>query len=151
MKRTASRNATLRLVTAATVVVGGLLAGASLAFADAASDLQQGMDLLKMGKNKEKGNYFPVFMMVGSAGVEGSSPRDYQINKLFKQVQDNAITVHVVMQQSSSRSVDIGMRWNADSVMITASQLPVAHRATKSRRRSRSRSSFCAARMRARG
>jgi len=58
MKRTASRTATLRLVTAATVVVGGLLGGASLAFADATSDLQQGMDLLKMGKNKEANEKF---------------------------------------------------------------------------------------------
>ena len=79
-------------------------------FIDAMAEAADRVNKDKTDKNKEKGNYFPVFMMVGSAGVEGSSPRDYQINKLFKQVQDNAITVHVVMQQSSNRSVDIAMR-----------------------------------------
>ena len=66
----------------------------------------------KTDKNKEKGNYFPVLMMVGSSGLEGSNPRDYQIAKLFKQVVDNAITVHVVMQQNPNRSSDIGSGTN---------------------------------------
>ena len=71
-------------------------------FIDAMAEAADRIDKDKKDKNKEKGNYFPVLMMVGSAGLEGSNPRDYQVNKLFKQVIDNAVTVHVVMQQSSS-------------------------------------------------
>jgi len=81
-------------------------------FIDALAEAADRVDKDKKDKNKEKGNYFPVFMMVGSAGLEGSNPRDYQVNKLFKQVSDNAVTVHVVMQQSSQRSTDIGSGTN---------------------------------------
>ena len=81
-------------------------------FIDAMSEAADRVDKDKKDKNKEKGNYFPVLMMVGSAGLEGSNPRDYQIQKLFKQVQDNAITVHVVMQQNPNRSVDIASGTN---------------------------------------
>jgi hypothetical protein len=81
-------------------------------FIDAMSEATDRINKDKTDKNKEKGNYFPVLMMVGSAGVEGSNPRDYQINKMFKQVIDNAITVHIVMQQSSSRSADVASGTN---------------------------------------
>ena len=81
-------------------------------FIDAMAEAADRINKDKTDKNKEKGNYFPVLMMVGSAGVEGSNPRDYQITKLFKQVVDNAITVHVVMQQNSNRSVDIASGTN---------------------------------------
>jgi hypothetical protein len=87
-------------------------------FIDAMSEAADRVDKDKKDKNKEKGNYFPVFMMVGSAGLEGSNPRDYQIQKLFKQVQDNAITVHVVMQQNPNRSVDIASGTNQIEVGI---------------------------------
>jgi len=91
-------------------------------FIDALAEAADRVNKDKADKNKEKGNYFPVFMMVGSAGVEGSSPRDYQIAKLFKQVVDNAITVHVVMQQSSSRSTDIGSGTNQIEVGLRLTQ-----------------------------
>jgi len=81
-------------------------------FIDALSEAADRVDKDKKDKNKEKGNYFPVFMMVGSAGLEGSNPRDYQVNKLFKQVSDNSVTVHIVMQQNSQRSVDIASGTN---------------------------------------
>jgi hypothetical protein len=81
-------------------------------FIDALAEAADRVDKDKKDKNKEKGNYFPVFMMVGSAGLEGSNPRDYQVNKLFKQVADNSVTVHVVMQQNSQRSVDIASGTN---------------------------------------
>jgi hypothetical protein len=91
-------------------------------FIDALAEAAERINKDKTDKNREKGNYFPVLMMVGSAGVEGSSPRDYQINKLFKQVTDNAITVHVVMQQSSNRSVDIGSGTNQIEVGLRLAQ-----------------------------
>ena len=91
-------------------------------FIDALAEAADRVNKDKTDKNKEKGNYFPVFMMVGSAGVEGSNPRDYQIQKLFKQVSDNAITVHVVMQQSSQRSADIASGTNQIEVGLRLTQ-----------------------------
>jgi len=91
-------------------------------FIDAMAEAADRINKDKTDKNKEKGNYFPVMMMVGSAGVEGSNPRDYQIAKLFKQVGDNAITVHVVMQQSSNRSTDIGSGSNPIEVGLRLTQ-----------------------------
>ena len=91
-------------------------------FIDAMAEAADRVDKDKRDKNKEKGNFFPVFMMVGSAGLEGSNPRDYQIQKLFKQVSDNAITVHVVMQQNPNRSVDIASGTNQVEVGIRLTQ-----------------------------
>jgi hypothetical protein len=92
-------------------------------FIDALAEAADRVDKDKKDKNKEKGNYFPVFMMVGSAGLEGSNPRDYQVQKLFKQVADNAITVHVVMQQNSNRSTDVASGTNQIEVGIRLTQL----------------------------
>jgi len=92
-------------------------------FIDALAEAADRVNKDKTDKNKEKGNYFPVFMMVGSAGLEGSNPRDYQVNKLFKQVADNAITVHVVMQQSASRSTDIASGTNQIEIGLRLTQM----------------------------
>lgn len=91
-------------------------------FIDALAEAADRINKDKADKNKEKGNYFPVMMMVGSSGVEGSNPRDYQITKLFKQVMDNAITIHVVMQQSSNRSTDIASGTNQIEVGLRLTQ-----------------------------
>jgi hypothetical protein len=90
-------------------------------FIDAMAEAADRVDKDKKDK-KEKGNYFPVLMMIGSAGLEGSNPRDYQIQKLFKQVGDNAITVHVVMQQNPNRSTDIASGTNQIEVGIRLTQ-----------------------------
>jgi hypothetical protein len=74
-------------------------------------------------KNKEKGNYFPVIMMVGSSGLEGSNARDYQVTKLFKDIQDSASTVHIVMQSNPNRSSDIASGSNGIEVGIRVTQL----------------------------
>ena len=92
-------------------------------FIDALAEAADRVDKDKKDKNKEKGNYFPVFMMVGSAGLEGSNPRDYQVNKLFKQVSDNSVTVHIVMQQSSQRSADIASGTNQIEVGLRLTQM----------------------------
>ena len=91
-------------------------------FIDAMAEAADRVDKEKKDKNKEKGNFFPVLMMVGSSGVEGSNPRDYQIQKLFKQVSDNAITVHIVMQQNPNRAVDIASGTNQIEVGIRLTQ-----------------------------
>lgn len=89
-------------------------------FIDAMSEAAERIDKEKK-QNKEKG-FFPVLMMIGSAGLEGSNPRDYQIQKLFKQVSDNAITVHVVMQQNPNRSTDIASGTNQIEVGLRLTQ-----------------------------
>ena len=91
-------------------------------FIDALSEAADRVDKDKRDKKQEKGGYFPVFMIVGSAGIEGSNPRDYQINKLFKQVQDNAITVHVVMEQNSIRSSDVASGTNQIEIGLRLTQ-----------------------------
>ena len=72
---------------------------------------------------KEIKNFFPVFFIVGNNGVEGSNPRDYQVNKLFKQTLESAATVHVVMLSSSSRQLDIGTGTNQIEVGLKLTQL----------------------------
>ena len=91
-------------------------------FIDALAEAAERVNKDKADKNKERGSYFPVFIVIGSAGVEGSNPRDYQVNKLFKQVADNAITVHVVMQQSPNRAVDIASGTNQIEVGLRLTQ-----------------------------
>lgn len=72
---------------------------------------------------KEKNNFFPVFFIIGNNGVEGSSPRDYQVAKLFKQASENAVTVHIVMLSNASRQVDIGSGTNQIEVGLRLTQL----------------------------
>jgi hypothetical protein len=91
-------------------------------FIDAMAEAAERVSKDRSDKNKEKG-YFPVFMMVGSAGLEGSNPRDYQVAKLFKQVADNSVTVHVVMQQNSNRSADIASGTNQIEVGLRLTQM----------------------------
>lgn len=78
---------------------------------------------VKEKAGKEVKNFFPVFFIVGNNGVEGSSPRDYQVNKLFKQTLESAATVHVVMLSSSSRQLDIGAGTNQIEVGLKLTQL----------------------------
>jgi hypothetical protein len=92
-------------------------------FIDALSEAADRVAKDKKDKNKEKGNYFPVIMMVGSSGLEGSNARDYQVTKLFKDVQDSAATVHVVMQSNPNRSTDIASGSNGIEVGIRLTQL----------------------------
>ena len=92
-------------------------------FIDALSEAADRVSKDKGEKNKEKGNYFPVLMIVGSSGLEGSNPRDYQVTKLFKDIQDSATTVHVVMQSNSNRSTDIATGSNGIEVGIRVTQM----------------------------
>jgi uncharacterized protein YegL len=92
-------------------------------FIDALSEAADRVAKDKKDKNKEKGNYFPVLMLVGSSGLEGSNPRDYQVTKLFKDIQDSASTVHVVMQSNANRSTDIATGSNGIEVGIRVTQM----------------------------
>src|SRR5580765_378936 len=92
-------------------------------FIDALSEAADRVAKDKKDKNREKGNYFPVIMMVGSSGLEGSNARDYQVTKLFKDVQDSSSTVHIVMQSNSNRSSDIASGSNGIEVGIRVTQM----------------------------
>ena len=92
-------------------------------FIDALSEAADRAAKDKKDKNKEKGNYFPVLMIVGSSGLEGSNARDYQVTKLFKDIQDSAATVHVVMQSNPNRSVDIASGSNGIEVGLRITQM----------------------------
>ena len=85
--------------------------------------LAEAADRAVKEKDKEKNNFFPVFFIVGNNGVEGSSPRDYQVNKLFKQTLESAATVHVVMLSSANRQLDIGSGTNQIEVGLKLTQL----------------------------
>jgi hypothetical protein len=92
-------------------------------FIDALGEAADRVAKDKKDKNKEKGSYFPIIMVVGSSGLEGSNPRDYQVTKLFKDIQDSASTVHVVMQSNSNRSTDIAAGSNGIEVGIRVTQM----------------------------
>ena len=95
--------------------------GAAPRFIDALAEAAERAAKEKAGK--EKNNFFPVFFIIGNNGVEGSSPRDYQVNKLFKQTIENAVTVHIVMLSNSSRQLDIGSGTNQIEVGLKLTQL----------------------------
>jgi len=97
--------------------------GGSPKFIDAMSEATDRINKDKIDKNKEKGNYFPVLMMVGSAGSEGSNARDYQVTRMLKQVVDNAITVHIVMQQNPNRSSDFASGTNQVELGLRLTQM----------------------------
>jgi hypothetical protein len=96
--------------------------GSAPRFIDALAEAAERAAKEKAGK-ENKANFFPVFFIVGNNAVEGSSPRDYQINKLFKQTIDTAATVHIVMLSNSSRQLDIGSGTNQIELGIKLTQL----------------------------
>lgn len=53
---------------------------------------------------QEKGNYFPVVIVLGSTGAEGSAVRDREIRRMLERFSERAATVHVVMLSTGARS-----------------------------------------------
>ena len=96
--------------------------GSAPRFIDALAEAAERAAKEKAGK-ENKNNFFPVFFIIGNNGVEGSSPRDYQVNKLFKQTIENAVTVHIVMLSNSSRQLDIGSGTNQIELGIKLTQI----------------------------
>jgi hypothetical protein len=47
--------------------------------------------------DKDKSNRFPVIMVVGTDGAEGSSFRERDVERLSKKITENAVTVHILM------------------------------------------------------
>ena len=92
-------------------------------FIDALSEAADRVAKDKKDKNKEKNSYFPVIMIVGSSGLEGSNARDYQVTKLFKDIQESSATVHVIMQSNPNRSTDIASGSNGIEVGLRITQM----------------------------
>jgi hypothetical protein len=70
--------------------------------------------------DREKGNFFPVIVAVGSLTAEGSSIRDRDVERLFQQLGARAMTVHAVMVGPSSQgSTNVS---NAIQIGITAAK-----------------------------
>ena len=54
--------------------------------------------------DKEKGNYFPVVVIIGSTTAEGSQVLERDVNRMLQRFSDRAATVHVVMVNQGGRS-----------------------------------------------
>jgi len=54
--------------------------------------------------DKEKGNYFPVVVILGSTTAEGSSIVERDIQRMLQRFSDRAATVHVVMLSTGAQS-----------------------------------------------
>ena len=54
--------------------------------------------------DKEKGNYFPVVVIVGSTTAEGSSVMERDVQRMLQRFSDRAATVHVVMLSTGAQS-----------------------------------------------
>jgi hypothetical protein len=51
--------------------------------------------------DQERGNYFPVVIILGSTNAEGSTVRERDLRRMFERFTDRAATVHVVMLSNS--------------------------------------------------
>jgi hypothetical protein len=54
--------------------------------------------------DKEKGNYFPVVVIVGSTTADGSSFVERDVQRMLQRFSDRAATVHVVMLSTGAQS-----------------------------------------------
>lgn len=71
--------------------------------------------------DRERGNFFPVIVIVGSLTAEGSAIRDRDVQRLFQQLGTRAMTTHIVMVGPTNQSgtVNVG---NAIQIGINASK-----------------------------
>jgi hypothetical protein len=70
---------------------------------------------------KEKGNNFPVVVILGSLTAEGSSIRDRDVKQLFERLQSRAITVHAILAGASTVSTGATVA-NASQIAIAATK-----------------------------
>jgi hypothetical protein len=77
--------------------------------------LQEAMDRF----DKDRGNYFPVIVVLGSQVAEGSALRDRDIQLMFRRVAERAATVHVVMVGSAAQSSGGGANQTQIGLAVT--------------------------------
>jgi hypothetical protein len=56
--------------------------------------------------DKEKGNYFPVVVIVGSTTADGSSFVERDVQRMLQRFSERAATVHVVMLSTGARATN---------------------------------------------
>lgn len=71
--------------------------------------------------DKEKGNNFPVVVILGSLTAEGSNIRDRDIKQLFERLQSRSITVHAILAGNTNTSGSQGVA-NATQIGIAAAK-----------------------------
>jgi len=54
--------------------------------------------------DKDKGNYFPVVVILGSTTAEGSQVLERDVQRMLQRFSDRAATVHVIMVSTGTRS-----------------------------------------------
>jgi len=69
--------------------------------------------------DKERGNYFPVVVIMGSLAAEGSSIRERDVDRMFRQVAERAVTVHVVMLSTGAQSQSGGANQTQLGLAVT--------------------------------
>ena len=69
--------------------------------------------------DKERGNYFPVIIIMGSLAAEGSSIRERDLDRMFRLIAERAITVHVVMVVPSGQSLTGGVNQTQLGLAVT--------------------------------
>jgi hypothetical protein len=72
--------------------------------------------------DKEKGNYFPVVVILGSNTADGSSFVDRDVTRMLQRFSERAATVHVVMLSTGAR---------ASNAVSSANQTNVGDAVTK--------------------
>ena len=71
--------------------------------------------------DKEKGNNFPVVVILGSLTADGSSIRDRDVKQLFERLAARAVTVHAILTGASTGSTSQNVA-NASQIALAATK-----------------------------
>ena len=72
--------------------------------------------------DKDKGNYFPVVVILGSTTAEGSQVLERDVQRMLQRFSDRAATVHVIMVSTGSRSESTLSGANQTNIGIAVSK-----------------------------
>lgn len=72
--------------------------------------------------DKEKGNYFPVVVILGTTTAEGSQVLERDVQRMLQRFSDRAATVHVIMLNAGARSENQVTGANQRAVGIAVAQ-----------------------------
>jgi hypothetical protein len=106
---------------------GALLSGVNLLTPDSSAGrfvdglIETSARFDKERADKERGNFFPVIVIVGSLTAEGSAIRDRDVQRLFQQLAARAMTTHIVMVGPTNQSGTTNVS-NAIQIGISAAK-----------------------------
>jgi len=72
--------------------------------------------------DKDKGNHFPVVVILGSTTAEGSQVLERDVQRMLQRFSDRAATVHVIMVSTGSRSESTLSGANQTNIGIAVSK-----------------------------